>query len=158
MFLLTGAGSLLASCFGACAMTACCTGTKELMKRSARMAYCLLFVLSMLLAWVLRDFAKPLMEKIPWIVSQGFPELPEEWYGKQAVYRVSMGNFLVVESYGWAARFGAGAFLVVQMLILLDFTATLNDSWVEADDERYLYLLLAATIGSYITVLAATVA
>ena len=35
------------------------------MRRSARLAYCVLFTLAMLLAWVLRDFAKPLLEKIP---------------------------------------------------------------------------------------------
>lgn len=198
MFLLTGAGSMVASCLGACAMTACCTGLQELMKRSARMAYCLLFILSMLLAWVLRDFAKPLMEKIPWIVRRDLPELPDGWYGKQAVYRVSLGNFLffaclslallgvkykgdsrdkmlqhggwmvklllwlvfnalpfflpnpVVEWYAWAARVGAGLFLVVQMLILLDFTQALNDSFVESDDERQLYVLLGVTVACYL--------
>eukprot|EP00873_Tetraselmis_striata_P044677 jgi/Tetstr1/464941/TSEL_009675.t1 len=198
MFILTGAGSLLASCVGACAMTACCAATKELMRRSARLAYCLLFVLAMLSAWLLRDFAGPLLERIPWIVRRDVPDIPDAWYGKQAVYRISMGNWLffavlalallgvkyrsdkrdmylhhggwiiklllwvafnaapfllpvpVVGAYAWVARIGGGAFLVLQMLILLDFTQTLNDTWVEADDERYLYLLLAATVGCYV--------
>ena len=35
------------------------------MRRSARLAYCFLFTLAMILAWILRDFAKPLMEKLP---------------------------------------------------------------------------------------------
>lgn len=35
------------------------------MVRSARTAWSFLFTLSMLLAWVLRDFAKPLLMKIP---------------------------------------------------------------------------------------------
>ena len=35
------------------------------MRRSARLAYCVLFTLAMILAWVLRDFAKPLIDKIP---------------------------------------------------------------------------------------------
>lgn len=35
------------------------------MRRSARLAYCFLFTLAMVLAWVLRDFAKPLIEKLP---------------------------------------------------------------------------------------------
>mmetsp|Transcript_14820 Transcript_14820/g.41700 ORF Transcript_14820/g.41700 Transcript_14820/m.41700 type:complete len:432 (-) Transcript_14820:29-1324(-) len=206
MFLLTGAGSLVASCLGACAMTACCTGMKELMHRSARMAYCLLFTLSMLLAWLLRDFAKPLMEKIPWIVRKEMPELPDSWYGKEAVYRVSLGNALffgclslaligvkyrgdkrgkllqhgswmlkvvmwllfnalpfllpngVAEGYAWVARVGAGVFLVVQMLILLDFTHALNDTMVDSEDERALYVLLAATVGSYLASLGAVIA
>jgi len=179
-------------------MTAVCTGLGEIMKRSARLAYCLLFVLSMLLAWVLRDFAQPIMEKIPWIVRHDFPEDSDAWYGKQAVFRVSLGNFLffsclsmalvgvkyksdrrgtflqhggwmikivlwlafnalpfflpnqVINSYAWIARPGAGLFLIVQMLILLDFSHTLNDSLVGAEEERYLYLLLAATVGCFL--------
>ena len=39
--------------------------TREALKSSARLAYCLLFTFSLILAWVLRDFAKPLLEKIP---------------------------------------------------------------------------------------------
>ncbi len=35
------------------------------MRKSARLAYCVLFTLAMVLAWVLRDFAKPLIDKIP---------------------------------------------------------------------------------------------
>ena len=179
-------------------MTAVCTGLQELLKRSARLAYCILFVLSMLLAWVLRDFAQPLLEKIPWIVRKDLPDLPDAWYGTQAVYRVSMGNFLffaclaaalfgvkyksdkrdqmlqhggwivklllwfvfnllpfflpngIVNGYAWFARVGAGAFLVVQMLILLDFTHNLNDSMVDSEDERQLYLLLGATLACYL--------
>ena len=35
------------------------------MRKSARLAYCVLFTLAMVLAWVLRDFAKPLIDKLP---------------------------------------------------------------------------------------------
>ena len=34
-------------------------------KASARVAYCGLFFLSMLLCWILRDYAKPMLEKLP---------------------------------------------------------------------------------------------
>lgn len=34
-------------------------------KASARVAYCGLFFLSMLLCWVLRDYAQPMLEKLP---------------------------------------------------------------------------------------------
>lgn len=117
------AGSALASCAAVCACQCCQFVTKETMRRSARLAYCVLFTLAMLLAWVLRDFAKPLLEKIPCKLSlldmaagresclsrlNNFPvgpgivrhsaglpeELSEKWYGQQAVYRVSMGNFV----------------------------------------------------------------
>ena len=33
--------------------------------RSARMAWSFVFTISMIMAWVLRDFAKPLLMKIP---------------------------------------------------------------------------------------------
>ena len=38
---------------------------------------------------------------------------------------------------GWLARVGSGAFLCMQVLMLLDFVVTWNDSWVDKDDERW---------------------
>jgi hypothetical protein len=66
--------------------------TKEVLRKSARLAYCFLFFLAMVLAWVLRDFAKPIIEKLPWIIHQA--GAGDRWYGQQAVYRVSLGNTL----------------------------------------------------------------
>ena len=71
MFIGTWAGSCLAS-MGAwlgCSAASCCT--QHVMKVSARFAYCLLFTLAMALAWLLRDYGKPLMEKIPCVHSLG---------------------------------------------------------------------------------------
>ena len=65
MFILGTAGSWLASCAAMCACQACQCVTKEMLRKSARLAYCALFTLAMVLAWILRDFAKPLIEKIP---------------------------------------------------------------------------------------------
>jgi hypothetical protein len=62
-------------------------------RRSARIAYCGLFALSLIVSWILRDFAGPLLAKIPWINT--FTETPSmEWFATQAVLRVSLGNFL----------------------------------------------------------------
>lgn len=49
------------------------------------------------------------------------------------------------------ARVGSGFFLVIQMVILLDFVQTWNDSWVSAgeEDNSWLYALLALTISAY---------
>eukprot|EP00891_Asterochloris_glomerata_P004139 jgi/Astpho2/4139/Aster-01281 len=94
MFILGTAGSWLASCAAVCACQACQCVTKEMLRKSARLAYCALFTLAMVLAWILRDFAKPLIEKIPWIVHQATGDISDRWYGQQAVYRLSMGNFL----------------------------------------------------------------
>ena len=62
----------------------------------------------------------------------------------------------LVAAYAWAARGGSGLFLVIQMLILLDFTAAWNEAWVAAgeDDHRWLYGLLGLTVAAYSGVLA----
>ncbi len=61
---------------------------------SSRLAFTLLFVLGQVASWVLRDFAKPLIEKLPWVVKAYTGEPPDSWFGEQAVLRVSMGNAL----------------------------------------------------------------
>jgi hypothetical protein len=35
---------------------------REILRKSARLAYCALFTTAMVLAWVFRDFAKPDLE------------------------------------------------------------------------------------------------
>ncbi len=62
-------------------------------RKSARIAYCGLFALSLIVSWILREVAAPLMEKIPWI--NNFHQTPDrEWFETDAVLRVSLGNFL----------------------------------------------------------------
>jgi hypothetical protein len=39
--------------------------TREILKSSARVAYSVLFMFSMVFAWMLRDFAKPVISRIP---------------------------------------------------------------------------------------------
>lgn len=177
--------------------------------KAARASFCFLFTLAILTAWILRDFAKPLMEQIPWIVRPGTVDIGEDedfslaserWYGAQAVYRVSMGNFLffcamsmlmlgvkytddprakafhhghwlvklalwlvftampflfplpVITAYTWLARLGSGLFLVLQLIILLDFVQGWNDAWAalgEDDDPRYYTALLAMSAVGY---------
>lgn len=59
------AASCLASCCAACACDACRTVVSGISRRSARIAYCGLFALSLIVSWILREVAAPLMEKIP---------------------------------------------------------------------------------------------
>jgi len=47
---------------------------------------------------------------------------------------------------GWLARVGSGLFLILQMVILLDFVQTWNDAWVSMEDENYIYGLLGLTV------------
>ena len=65
MFALTSLGGCLASTAAACACSCCTRATSEALKQSARLGTCVLFTFSMILAWILRDFAKPLLQKIP---------------------------------------------------------------------------------------------
>jgi hypothetical protein len=95
MFVASYLGTCAASAASYCACWTCGTLTRETMRRSARLAYSFLFTMAMMVAWIMRDFARPLLEKIPWIMraAAGF-EPSDKWFGQQAVYRISMGNFV----------------------------------------------------------------
>ena len=58
------AASCLASCCAACACEACRTAVGSIGRRSARIAYCGLFALSLLASWVLREVAAPLLREV----------------------------------------------------------------------------------------------
>ena len=110
---------------------ACTCVSREMLRKSARLAYCTLFFAAVVCSWVLRDFAKPIIEKLPCaprmrismhatLVCNAAPPPPpprspdtayrncrwagilpgsgihpsDRWYGQQAVYRLSMGNFV----------------------------------------------------------------
>ena len=59
------AATCLASCCAGCACDACRTVVSSISRRSARIAYCGLFALSLVVSWILREVAAPLMEKLP---------------------------------------------------------------------------------------------
>ncbi len=59
------AASFIASIAAYCACQACSVVSRQALSHSARVAWSLLFFLAMVVAWILRDFAKPLLEKIP---------------------------------------------------------------------------------------------
>jgi hypothetical protein len=195
----------LSSIVTSAAMCCCSVATREILKSSARVAYSLLFMFSMLFAWMLRDFAKPVLSHIPWIIRQfgkDGEQPPDEWFGEQAVFRLSLGNFMlfsgaaivmafpapvrfkddwrdvyihhggylvkallwlvcnivpfffsngVVTVYAAISKVVSPLFLAIQTLIIIDATHTWNDAWVSEGDEddRYLYALLIATVGSY---------
>jgi hypothetical protein len=190
------AASCLASCCASCACAACTGVVGSISRRSARIAYCGLFALSLIVSWILRDFAGPLLAKIPWINT--FTETPSmEWFATQAVLRVSLGNFLffvmfalimigvkdqrdyrdswhhggwmaklitwcitiilvffvpngVANAYGAVSRFGSGLFLLVQVIILLEFTHNWNAAWVAKDEQFWYMALLVVSVVCYL--------
>jgi len=190
------------ACASACATCACQAGqctAQSIVKASARVTYSFLFLFSVIIAWIMRDFAKPLMEKIPWIVRKYTvnEEYAKPFYGSQAVFRISFGSFVFfsfmaltlygvktrgegraktlhhgawgvkgmlwvilmvvpfflpngfMAGYAWVAKIGSGIFLIIQMVIILDFAMTWNENWVEKDSDKWLYALLAVTVGAY---------
>ncbi|XP_010929191.1 uncharacterized protein [Elaeis guineensis] len=191
------AASCLASCCAACACEACRSVVGGISRRSARIAYCGLFALSLIVSWILREVAAPLMEKLPWI--NHFHQTPDrEWFETDAVLRVSLGNFLfftilavlmvgikdqkdprdrlhhggwmakivcwcvlvilmffvpngLVSFYETISKFGSGLFLLVQVVLLLDFVHGWNDSWVSKDEQFWYMALFIVSLVCYVT-------
>ncbi|KAI4345558.1 hypothetical protein L6164_012667 [Bauhinia variegata] len=187
--------SCLLSCCAASTCGLCSSVATGISQKSARLAYCGLFGACLVVSWILREVAAPLLEKLPWISSSETHS--KEWYQIQAVLRVSLGSFLffgilalimigvkdrsdkrdsihhggwvakmvvwlllvvlcfflpdvVISIYSFISKFGAGLFLLIQVLILLDFTHSWNDAWVEKDEQKWYIALLAISIGCYI--------
>ncbi|KAE7999771.1 hypothetical protein FH972_004171 [Carpinus fangiana] len=193
------AASCLASCCAACACDACRTVVSGISRRSARIAYCGLFALSLIVSGILREVAAPLMEKLPWI--NHFHKTPDrEWFETDAVLRVSLGNFLfftilavlmtgvknqkdprdslhhggwmmkiiswcllvilmfflpneIISFYETISKFGSGLFLLVQVMLLLDFVHGWNDKWV-GYDEQFWQVYVALFVVSLVCYLA----
>lgn len=57
---------------------------------------------------------------------------------------------VVISIYGTLSKFGAGLFLLVQVVILLDCTHSWNDAWVEKDEQKWYIALLSVSVGCYI--------
>ncbi|GMH17525.1 hypothetical protein Nepgr_019366 [Nepenthes gracilis] len=190
------AASCLASCCAACACDTCRAAVSGISRRSARIAYCGLFALSLIVAWILREVAAPLMEKIPWI--NHFHRTPDrEWFETDAVLRVSLGNFLffttlailmmgvrnnkdprdgvhhggwmmkiicwcllvvfafflpneIISFYETSSKFGSGLFLLVQVVLLLDFVHRWNDTWVGYDEKFWYIALFVVSLICYV--------
>ncbi|VAH49061.1 unnamed protein product [Triticum turgidum subsp. durum] len=67
--------SCLASACAGCACNLCTSAAASVTRRSARLAYCGLFAASLILSFLLRQFAAPLLQHIPCIVSLLFVPL-----------------------------------------------------------------------------------
>lgn len=187
--------SCLASCCASLTCGLCTSVASGVTRSSARLAYCALFGVSLIVSWVLREVASPLLKNFSWINTSD--NLSKEWFQTQAVLRVSLGNFLffvvlalimigikdqndrrdswhhggwvaklviwvllvalmfflpngVITIYGFISKFGAGLFLLIQVIILLDATHSWNDSWVAKDEQKWYVALLVVSVVCYI--------
>lgn len=57
---------------------------------------------------------------------------------------------VVTAIYGTLSKFGAGFFLLVQVIILLDATHSWNDSWVAKDEQKWYIALLGVSVVCYL--------
>ncbi|OMO65935.1 TMS membrane protein/tumor differentially expressed protein [Corchorus olitorius] len=168
------AASCLASCCAACACDACRTVVSGISRKSARIAYCGLFALSLIVSWILREVAAPLMEKLPWI--NHFHQTPNrEWFETDAVLRrdprdgLHHGGWMmkiicwfilvilmffvpneVIGFYETISKFGSGLFLLVQVVLLLDFVHGWNDKWVGYDEQFWYVALFVVSLVCYL--------
>ncbi|XP_062108457.1 uncharacterized protein LOC133819275 [Humulus lupulus] len=76
------------------------------------------------------------------------------WIAKMVIWLilVVLAFFIpnaIISFYGTLSIFGAGAFLLVQVLILLDFTHSWNDAWVEKDEQKWYVALLVVSAVCY---------
>ncbi|CAI9762660.1 unnamed protein product [Fraxinus pennsylvanica] len=70
--------SCLASCCASPTCGLCTSVASGITKRSARIAYCGLFGVSLILSWILREVATPLLKHFSWINT--FDNLPKEYF------------------------------------------------------------------------------
>ena len=65
MFAAGPAAAMATSCATSCCFNAVRFAGGAVASASARLAYCMMFALSLLASWILRDQARPLIEKMP---------------------------------------------------------------------------------------------
>ncbi|MCE3049973.1 hypothetical protein HAX54_046227 [Datura stramonium] len=132
--------SCLASCCASFDMPGFCTSVASgVTKSSAKLAYCALFGVSLIVTWVLREVASPLLKNFSWINTS--ENLSKEWFSNTSC------------SSCFLSKFGAGLFLLIQVIILLDATHSWNDSWVAKDEQKWYVALLVVSVACYIATL-----
>ncbi|KAG2536942.1 probable serine incorporator isoform X1 [Panicum virgatum] len=138
--------SCLASACAGCTCNLCTSAASAVTRRSARIAYCGLFAASLILSFLLRQFAVPLLKHIPWV--NAFDQTPpDEWFQMNAVLRVSLGNFLFFAIFaimmigikdqndrrdawhhgGWIAKIAVWAVLIVLMFCVPNIVITIYE-------------------------------
>jgi len=93
------------------------------------------------------------------------------WWGIKIFLLIAMTiGFFFIPSifyvyYGWVALFGAIAFVLIQVILLIDFAHSWSENWVakwegtaeEGEDKKWYYLLWIITIAFYIAIIGMSV-
>ncbi|MCD9640899.1 hypothetical protein HAX54_026634 [Datura stramonium] len=85
--------SCLASCCASLTCGFCTSVASGVTKSSARLAYCALFGVSLIVTWVLREVASPLLKNFSWINTS--ENLSKEIVSNTSCSSCQFGEFLV---------------------------------------------------------------
>eukprot|EP00475_Leptophrys_vorax_P033203 TRINITY_DN51968_c0_g1_i1.p1 TRINITY_DN51968_c0_g1~~TRINITY_DN51968_c0_g1_i1.p1 ORF type:complete len:441 (-),score=10.25 TRINITY_DN51968_c0_g1_i1:599-1921(-) len=109
--------SCAAVCCTACACETCRNVLGSINRSTARLAYVVLFALSLVLTWLVRDYAQPLLTFAETLDPMHFIHVPPaDWFQEQAVLRVSLGTFLFFA-------------LLAALLLRVRFESDHRDTW-----------------------------
>ncbi|KAL0456848.1 UNVERIFIED_CONTAM: Serine incorporator 2 [Sesamum latifolium] len=110
----------------------------------ARYAYGVIFLLTNIIAWLFRDYGERILPVLPYSRACGAEE--RECYHTMGVLRVSLGCFFVLASpfsdydyiqlYGELARVGAGVFLILQLISVIEFITWWNNYWMSDEKNK----------------------
>eukprot|EP00249_Psilotum_nudum_P007957 c20942_g1_i4 orf=486-1598(+) len=148
------------ACFPCTSIANSCAGPQRLV---TRYIYGSIFLLTTVLAWMVRDYTHTLLSKLD---SLKGCEGGHDCLGSEGVLRLSLGCFVsfsmiqgwwpikslmwialmvvpffvpsaFIRLYGEVARFGAGIFLTIQLLSVIHFTYWWNEDWLSEKKARH---------------------
>lgn len=140
------ATSCAAACCATCTCEACKSIAAGISRKTARFAYVTLFGISLLLTWVVRDYAEPLLQDLRWLDTMHVISIPtKDWFQTQAVLRMSFASFAFFGAFaltlinvtdekdvrdGW--HHGGWMLKVILWLLFLVVSFLLPDAFVHA--------------------------
>ncbi|KAH7285710.1 hypothetical protein KP509_33G042300 [Ceratopteris richardii] len=143
-------------------MTETCVGKScgRVNRMLVRYVYSFLFLLSLLVAWMIRDYSDKILSKFP-IGTQKSGDFRDLWHtGWWPAKCMLWILFMVVpffmpptsiKFYGEVARFGGGIFLVVQLLAVLNFIYWWNESWLSDKNVQQCQMpMLCVSLGCFV--------
>lgn len=109
--------SCAAVCCTACACEACRSVLGSVTRSSARFAYVVLFAFALLVTWLVRDYAHPLISFVETFDPLHLVHVPDaDWFQEQAVLRVSLGTCLFFASFAL-------------LMVNVEFESDYRDGW-----------------------------
>ncbi|KAK2988861.1 hypothetical protein RJ640_005814 [Escallonia rubra] len=100
----------------------------------ARFSYGIIFLLTNLIAWCVRDYGQRVSSQLHYLKACGTGG--HDCFHTMGVLRVSLGCFTPDEDRSELARVGAGIFLILQLVSVIEFIAWWNSYWMPDDTKK----------------------